>query len=76
MPLLLDDEVVDVGTGDPPAVSPPLPRPKLLIAMEIFLSSKMGMWLLLPVRRECPSLEWKMQNRFVTSDLARRAAPP
>jgi len=41
MPLLLDDEVVDDDAELPGVVSPALPRPKPLIAMELFLSSKM-----------------------------------
>jgi len=76
MPLLLDDELVDaVGTGDPPVDSPALPRPKLLIAMEVFLSSKMRLRLQVPIRLEMIPLERKVENWFVTSDLAGQSAP-
>jgi hypothetical protein len=75
-PLLLDDELVDIGTGVPPVVSPPLPpRPKLLIAIEIVLSWKIGLWLPLPIRPERVPLEWKMEKRLVTCDLATPSAP-
>jgi hypothetical protein len=76
MPLLLDDEVVDVGMGVPPVVSPALPRPNPLIAMEVFLSSKMGMNVPLPIRPERLPLERKIANRLVTADVAPPAARP